>query len=395
MRPIIYLDNAATTAVTPEVRAAMEPFLGDIYGNPSSVHQAGREAKAAIERARELVARALRATSNEIVFTSGGTEADNAAIIGAALARQQQGKHIVTTSMEHHAVLNTCEFLEQLGFDVTYVDPDEHGVVTVEAIEKALRPDTQVVSVMSVNNETGAIQPIPEIGALVRERGIVMHTDAVQALGLLELDVQALHVDLLSISAHKAHGPKGVGALYVHHNLKWTPYLHGGQQERKRRAGTENLPGIVGMGEAVRRSVEDREAKLTQIRELREAMLNVFTRELDPSLYILNSPKAGGGASSASSWQAGSCLPSILNLSFPGVSAERLLMNLDMQGIAASSGSACTAGALQPSHVLTAMGLPQERVMSAIRFSFSGHNTVGEVTEAAAKTADVVKRLHR
>ncbi|PWK05113.1 cysteine desulfurase family protein [Tumebacillus permanentifrigoris] len=388
MRPIIYLDNAATTAVAANVRAAMEPYLDNIYGNPSSVHQAGREAKAAIERAREQVARALQATTNEIVFTSGGTEADNAAVIGAALARQEQGKHIVTTSMEHHAVLNTCEFLEQLGFDVTYVDPDERGIVTVDAIEKALRPDTQVVSVMLVNNETGAIQPIAEIGALVRERGIVMHTDAVQALGLLELNVAELNVDLLSISAHKVHGPKGVGALYVHHNLKWTPYLHGGQQERKRRAGTENLPGIVGMGEAVRHAVAEREAKFTQICELRDAMLTRFATELDPALYVLNSLEVGESLS-------GDGLPSILNVSFTNVAAERLLMNLDMQGIAASSGSACTAGALQPSHVLTAMGLPLERVLSAIRFSFSGYNTVDEVTEAARKTVEVVKRLQR
>lgn len=382
MRPITYLDNAATTAVSPAVRSAMEPYLEDIYGNPSSVHQAGRQAKAAIEQAREQVALALRATPNEIVFTSGGTEADNAALIGAALARQEQGRHIVTTSMEHHAVLHTCEFLEQLGFEVTYVDPDAQGTVSVEAVEQALRPDTTVVSVMMVNNEMGAIQPIREIGKMVRERGIVMHTDAVQALGLLELPVEELNVDLLSLSAHKVHGPKGVGALYVHHNLKWTPYLHGGQQERKRRAGTENLAGIVGMGEAVRLAVLEREAKWQQITDMRAAMLNVFQAELGAECYVMNSPVEHG-------------LPSILNVSFPGVMAERLLMNLDMQGIAASSGSACTAGALQPSHVLQAMHLPAERVQSAIRFSFSGHNTLEEVVLAANKTAEVVKRLHR
>ncbi|MBL0387372.1 cysteine desulfurase [Tumebacillus sp. ITR2] len=377
----IYLDNAATTAVAPGVRQAMEPFLGDMYGNPSSVHQAGRQAKAAVEGAREQVAQVLHASPLEIVFTSGGTEADNSALIGAALARQEFGKHIVTTSIEHHAVLNTCEFLEQLGFEVTYVDPELNGIVPLEAVEKALRPDTQVISVMMVNNETGAIQPVEQIGALARERGIVMHTDAVQALGLLELDVEKLNVDLLSISGHKIHAPKGIGALYVHHNLKWTPFLHGGNQERKRRGGTENLLGIVGMGEAVRLSQGERETKLSHIRELRTTMLQVFEQELDPTLYVINSPEQS--------------IPSILNVSFPGVMAERLLMNLDMQGIAASSGSACTAGALQPSHVLTAMGLSQDEVMSAIRFSFSGHNTVDEVREAAQKTADVVKRLHR
>ncbi|KEO85212.1 cysteine desulfurase family protein [Tumebacillus flagellatus] len=378
----IYLDNAATTAVAPEVRAAMEPFLGEIYGNPSSVHEAGRVAKAAVEGAREQVAKALHATPYELVFTSGGTEADNAAIIGAALSRQEQGKHIVTTSIEHHAVLNTCEFLEQLGFEVTYVNPESDGIVTREAVEKVLRPDTTVISIMTVNNETGAIQPVEAIGALARERGIVMHTDAVQAFGLMDLDVEQLHVDLLSVSGHKIHAPKGIGALYVHHNLKWTPFLHGGNQERKRRGGTENLPGIAGFGEAVRIAQAQRETKLAHIRELRQLMLDIFAQELDEAQYAVNSPAHS--------------LPSILNVSFPGVKAERLLMNLDIQGIAASSGSACTAGALQPSHVLTAMGLSEDRVLSAIRFSFSGHNTVDEVREAAQKTADVVKRLqHR
>jgi cysteine desulfurase len=376
---LIYLDNAATTPILPSVRQAMEPYMQDVFGNPSSVHQAGRRAKAAIEKAREQVAKAIGAKATEIVFTSGGTESDNAALISMALSLQEKGKHLVTTSIEHHAVLHTCAFLEQLGFEITYVDPNEQGIVTLAAIEQALRDDTILVSVMMVNNETGAIQPIAEIGALTAERGIAFHTDAVQAVGLLPVDVAALQVDLLSMSGHKLHAPKGVGALFVHGKTKWTPYLHGGNQERQRRAGTENVASIVGFGAAIELAAQDRESKLAHIRDLRDTMLGIFRSELDH--VVLNSPE--------------DALPSILNVTFTGVSAESLLMNLDMMGIAASSGSACTSGSLQPSHVLMAMGLSEEHVKSAIRFSFSGHNTRDEVTEAANKIVQVVKRLRK
>lgn len=376
---VIYLDNAATTPVSQEVLDAMQPYFRDIYGNPSSVHASGRQAKGAVERAREQVARAINAKANEIVFTSGGTEADNSAIIGTAIGYQDQGKHIVTTTIEHHAVLHTYEFLQEMGYEVTFVPPGADGIVRVEDIAAALRDDTTLVSVMAVNNETGAVQPIGEIGRLTRERGIVFHTDAVQAMGLLQLDVDALCIDLLSISGHKLHGPKGVGALYVRRGLYWKPTQHGGSQEYKRRAGTENLPGIVGLGLAVERAVEQREARYEHIAGLREAMLAVLRAGVE-NLQV-NSPEGA--------------VPSILNVTFPGAPAERILMNLDMAGIMASSGSACTSGSLQPSHVLVAMGLEEECVRSAIRFSFSGQNTQEEVRAAAEKVVEIVARLQR
>lgn len=377
---MIYLDNAATTAVAPEVRAAMEPYLHDIYGNPSSVHQAGRTARAAIERAREQVAKAIGAKPSEIVFTSGGTEADNAAILGVMVGNQELGKHLITTAMEHKAVLTACEWLEKLGCEVTYLLPGPDGKITVDAVAEAIRPDTVLISVMAVNNETGAIQPISEIGLLAKERGVFFHSDAVQAAGALALDVNALGVDLLSLSGHKLHGPKGVGALYVRSQIKFAPLLHGGSQERKLRGGTENLPGIVGLGVAIERAVAEREDKLAKIRGLREGMLAIFEKELGDTV-VRNSPE--------------DALPTILNVSFVGVPAERLLMNLDMAGIMAASGSACTSGSLQPSHVLEAMDLDEERVRSAIRFSFSGHNTHDEVSTAAEKVVGVVRRLKR
>jgi cysteine desulfurase len=376
----VYLDNAATTPVSPEVRAAMEPYFHEVYGNPSSVHAAGRKARSAVDKAREQVARALHASTQEILFTSGGTEADNSAILGIAMSYREQGRHLVTTSIEHKAVLSACEFLESLGWEVTYVDPDEEGHISLAKIEEALRPDTVLVSVMMVNNETGSVQPISEIGALLRERGVFLHSDAVQAAGLLALDVKELNVDLLSISGHKLHGPKGIGALYIKNGIRWTPVLHGGNQERTRRGGTENLPGIVGLGAAVERSVADREDKLAHVRTLRDAMLAIFREEMGEGV-VLNSPE--------------DALPSILNVSFVGVPTERLLMNLDINAIAASSGSACTSGSLQPSHVLLAMGLSEERVLSSIRLSFSGYNTLEEVTAAARKICEAALRLRK
>lgn len=376
---LIYLDNAATTSVYPSVREAMLPFLELSFGNPSSLHAAGRQVRKAVEQAREQVAKAIGADPAEIVFTSGGTEADNAAIIGIALANRDKGNHIVTTAIEHHAVLHTCEFLEKIGFEVTYTAPDSSGIVPADAVLAAIRSDTVVVSVMYVNNETGAIQPIEEIAAGCAERGIPFHTDAVQAVGLLPIDVKRTGIQLLSISAHKLHGPKGIGALYVNRTTKWTPLLHGGSQERKKRAGTENVPGIVGFGVAIERMIRLQTENARHIEQLRNRMLAILKETVQD--LILNSPERS--------------IPSILSVSFPGVSAETLLMNLDMNRIAASSGSACTSGSLQPSHVLTAMNPDMEVVKSAVRFSFSEENTLDEIETAARVTSELARKLKR
>ncbi|MFD2169243.1 cysteine desulfurase family protein [Tumebacillus lipolyticus] len=376
---MIYLDNAATTPVADEVLQAMMPYYSQVYGNPSSVHASGRQAKGAIERAREQVASAINAKPNEIVFTSGGTEADNAAIIGTALGYRDRGKHLITTKIEHHAVLHAFEYLEEIGYEVTYIAPESDGIVRVEAIEQAMREDTILISVMAVNNETGAIQPIAEIGELAKRKSVLFHTDAVQAVGLLELDVERMSIDLLSISGHKLHGPKGVGALFVRRGTHWKPTQHGGAQEFNRRAGTENLPGIVGLGVAIERAAGSREASWEHLQALRETMLSALRAGVD-QLVVNSAPDS---------------VPSILNLTIPGVSAERLLMNLDMLGIMAASGSACTSGSLLPSHVLMAMGLAEQSVRAAVRFSFSGQNTREEVAEAAQKVVQVVERLSR
>lgn len=376
---LIYLDNAATTRMHPAVREAMTPFLDMEFGNPSSVHSAGRSVRKAVERAREQVAQAIGADPAEIVFTSGGTEADNAAVIGIALANRQSGNHIVTTAIEHHAVLGACEFLEKIGFSVTYVPPGADGIVSPESVLAAIRSDTVLVSVMHVNNETGAIQPIEQIAAGCAERGVPFHTDGVQAVGLRPIDVKQSGIQLLSLSAHKLHGPKGVGALYVQRNTKWIPLLYGGSQERKKRAGTENVPGIIGFGAAIERMKEGQAENVRRIAQLRDTMLAMLKERVQD--LAVNSPE--------------NSLPSILSVSFPGASAESMLMNLDMRGIAASSGSACTAGALQPSHVLTAMGLPAEVVKSVVRFSFSEDNSLADIETAASVTAELASQLRR
>ncbi|MDI3327537.1 MAG: cysteine desulfurase family protein [Alicyclobacillaceae bacterium] len=375
----IYLDHAATTFVLPEVRAAMEPFLGEVPGNPSSMHRFGRRAKAALEDAREAVASLIGASPPEVVFTSGGTEANNAALVGAALALRDRGRHVVTSAVEHHAVLHTCEWLEEWGFEVTYVPPGRDGVTDPEAVVEALRPDTVLVSLMWVNNETGAVQPVRETAARVRERGIVFHTDAVQAVPWLETDVDEVGCDLLTLSGHKLHGPQGVGALYVRRGTPWLPLLRGGGQERGRRAGTENLPGIVGLGAAAAWAKANRSAARERARRLKERFLAVL-REGFPDA-VVHSPAHA--------------VPAIVNVGFPGASAETLLMNLDLAGIAASSGSACTSGSLQPSHVLSAMGVPEDLVRSSVRFSFSSHTTMEEVETAGRKTAEIARRLCR
>jgi cysteine desulfurase len=375
----IYLDNAATTPIHPSVREAMEPYLWHTFGNPSSIHRYGRQAKQALEKARQQVAEAIGADAAEIVFTSGGTEADNAALIGTVLAHRERGRHIVTTSIEHHAILHMCEFLEEMGVSITYVPPERDGIVRLERVIESLREDTVLVSVMYANNETGALQPVDEIAAACRERGIAFHTDAVQAVPILPIDVKKEGFSLLSLSGHKLHGPKGVGALYVARDTRWTPLLRGGSQERKRRAGTENLAAIVGLGAAMER-VKARQSEIYEhVQALRERMTAVLREEI-PDLVIHTPDRS---------------IPSVLSVAFPGVPADIVLMNLDLQGVAASSGSACTAGSLEPSHVLLAMGIEPELVRSSVRFSFSEQNTLEEVTEAARKTVEIVNRLSK
>lgn len=376
----IYLDHAATTPVHPRVREAMQPYLNEFFGNPSSLHSFGREARMALEKSREEIAAVLGAEPSQLIFTSGGTEADNMALIGVSMANREKGNHIITSQIEHHAVLHACEYLEKIGFEVTYLPVDETGTVSLKELEKALRPDTILASIMYGNNEVGSIQPIAEIGALLKQRGILFHTDAVQAFGSLDIQANQLPVDLLSVSAHKVNGPKGIGALYMLRTVPFLPYMHGGSQERKRRAGTENLAGIVGFAQAAKIASAEREERRKKYEALRKQMLSVW-QEAGIAFHVNGHPT--------------NYLPHILNVSFPGIHTETMLMNLDMEGIAAASGSACTSGSLELSHVLQAMHLTEERAKSAVRFSFGITNTVDEVRLAAEKIVQIVNRLVR
>lgn len=377
----VYLDHAATSPVHPEVIKTMAEIQETFFGNPSSIHRFGREARKQIEQARETIAESIGAKANEIIFTSGGTEADNLAIIGTAFQQFQKRGHIVTTAIEHHAVLKACEFLEKQGFEVTYVPVGNDGIVRVDEIQSALREDTFLVSVMLANNEIGTIQPVQEIASLLKDTSILLHTDAVQAYGILPIDVNELGVDLLSTSAHKLNGPKGIGFLYVKEGVHISPLLYGGEQEKKRRAGTENVPAIVGFQKAVQISESTRQLRQTEYENFRKTMLELFKENgID---YLVNGHESQR-------------LPHILNVSFPKTTAEALLVSLDLAGVAASSGSACTAGALQPSHVLQAM-FPDdvERVKSAIRFSFGYGNTLEDIKIAARETIQAVERITR
>lgn len=376
----IYLDHAATTPVHPQVREAIQPYLEDRFGNPSSIHRYGRDVRGALDRARDAVASGLNADPREIVFTSGGTEADNMALIGVALANRDKGDHIVTTTIEHHAVLETCHYLEDCGFHVTYLPVSETGMVSPEAVAEALTDKTVLVSVMYGNNEVGTIQPMAEISEITRKHGVLLHTDAVQALGIIPLDLKRVPIDLVSVSSHKINGPKGVGALYVRKDIPFTSRMFGGSQEWKRRPGTENVPGIVGFGKAVEISLSDMGKKREAYLEMREAMLDVWQ---------------GTGIDFAINGHPTAYLPHILNVSFIGVDTEALLMNLDLEGIACASGSACTAGSLEPSHVLQAMALPRERISSSVRFSFGLGNSIESVTEAARQVVQIVRRLKK
>lgn len=375
----IYLDHAATSPVHPQVVEAMIPYMTTYFGNPSSIHSFGRETRRALDEARETIAKTIGAKANEIIFTSGGTEADNLAIIGVAMANREKGRHIVTTSVEHHAVLNTCKYLQKQGFDVTYLPVDEHGIISIEQLKSALRDDTVLVSIMFGNNETGVLQPIHDIVQLLHDHDVYFHTDAVQAYGLVPIDVHELGIDLLSVSSHKINGPKGVGFLYVREGVRLTPHIYGGEQERKRRAGTENVPGIVGLQKAAELAQQMMSEKRALYEQFQRIMLTTFERE--GIHYAVNGHETNR-------------LPHVLNVAFFGTNVEALLVNLDLAGIAASSGSACTAGSIDPSHVLVAMyGNESERIRSSVRFSFGYGNTLEQVERAAYDIAKIVKRL--
>ncbi|GEM03757.1 putative cysteine desulfurase IscS 1 [Halolactibacillus miurensis] len=376
----LYFDHAATTPLHPDVASTMSNALTEAFGNPSSIHQLGRLSRKIVDEARTVIAKSLGANDKDIIFTSGGTEADNLAIIGTALKHQDKGKHIITSAIEHHAVLDSCHYLETLGFTVTYLPVDETGVVGVEAVKEALTDETILVSVMMVNNEVGTIQPIKAMGELLEDHQALFHTDAVQAYGIMPLDVEALHVDLLTVTAHKINGPKGIGALYKRREVKLQPLFFGGDQERKRRPGTENLPGIAGFKQAVELFLGEelnRQARFKQLKALFEQELTTIDN------IVIN-----GDEKKVS--------PLICNVSFLGTRIEQVLMNLDLDGVFVSSGSACTAGAMTSSHVLKAMyGEQDERTLSAIRFSFGLHHTEQAMIEVTKRVKQTIERLRK
>jgi cysteine desulfurase len=377
----IYLDHAATSPMHPRVIEKMLEVMKSTFGNPSSIHSFGREARQQIDLARTVLSNSIGAKENEIIFTSGGTEADNMALFGVAETYQQNGRHIITSVAEHHAVLHACKKLEKMDFEVTYLPVDETGRISMTELRAALREDTILVSIMYGNNEVGTLQPITEIGQLLKDHQAKFHTDAVQAYGVENIDVNESQIDLLSVSAHKINGPKGTGFLYARSNVKLSPRSFGGEQERKRRAGTENIAAIVGFHEAMLIAHEERTAKRNKFFDLKKNLMERL-RQLDVEFDINGSLEYS--------------LPHVLNLSFPGTSVEAMLVNLDLAGIAVSSGSACTAGSIEPSHVLVAMfGKQSERLTNSIRFSFGFNTTTEEVIKAAEETAKVVTRLKK
>ncbi|MCM3566478.1 cysteine desulfurase family protein [Neobacillus mesonae] len=377
----IYLDHAATSPMHPKVIDKMLKVMNETFGNPSSIHSFGREARHYLDLARAEMARSIGAKENEIIFTSGGTEADNMAILGAAEQYQQQGKHIITTQIEHHAVLHACQRLEKMGFEVTYLPVDETGRIAVSDLKNALRDDTILVTVMYGNNEVGTLQPIHEIGQLLKDHPAKFHTDAVQAYGVENIDVNECGIDLLSVSAHKINGPKGIGFLYIRPDVKIAPRLFGGEQERKRRAGTENVASIAGFHEAVIVASEDKEVKREKFLGFKKLFIEKLKEnqvEFDINGLLEQS------------------LPHVLNLSFPGTNVEAMLVNLDLAGIAVSSGSACTAGSIEPSHVLVAMfGKGSERLTNSIRFSFGYNTTTEDIIKTSEEIAKIVSRLKK
>lgn len=378
MEKMIYLDNAATTKTRPEVVEAMLPYFTESYGNPSSVYTFSAKSKEAVTKAREIIADSLGVKSNEIYFTAGGSEADNWALVAAAEAYEAKGKHIITSKIEHHAILHTCEYLEKRGYEVTYLDVDENGVVKLDELKKAIRPDTILISIMFANNEIGTIEPIKEIGAIAKEHGILFHTDAVQAYGHVPISADEYNIDMLSASGHKINGPKGIGFLYIRKGVKIRSFIHGGAQERRRRAGTENVPGIVGFGKAVQLAMDEMEERTKKEVEMREYLMEKVLREV-PFTRINGSRT--------------SRLPNNINFAFQFIEGESLLIKLDMAGICGSSGSACTSGSLDPSHVLLAIGLPHEIAHGSLRLTLSEENTMEEMDITADKIKEIVAYL--
>ncbi len=378
MKKLIYLDNAATTKTAPEVVEAMLPYFTEHFGNPSSVYGLAAESKKAVTEAREIIAKALGAGAEEIYFTAGGSEADNWALKATAESYRNKGRHIITTRIEHHAILHTCEWLEKNGFEVTYLNVDENGVVKMEELQKAIRPDTILISVMFANNEIGTLEPIREIGELAHERGILFHTDAVQAFGHVPIDVDEYHIDMLSASGHKLNGPKGIGFLYIRKGLRLRSFIHGGAQERKRRAGTENVPGIVGFGKAVERAMATLEERTGKERKLRDYLIGRVLKEIPYTR--LNGHRT-------------SRLPNNANFSFQFIEGESLLIMLDMEGICGSSGSACTSGSLDPSHVLLAIGLPHEIAHGSLRLTLNEEITEADLDFVVEQLKRIIERL--
>lgn len=378
MDKLIYFDNAATTPVRKEVLDTILPYFSEHYGNASSVYSIARESKKAIDKAREQVANALGAEPAEIFFTAGGSESDNWALKGIAESMSSKGKHIITSVIEHHAILHTCEYLESKGFEVTYLPVDEYGKVRIEDLKAAIRPDTILISIMFANNEIGTIEPIAEIGKIAKEKGIYFHTDAVQAVGHVKIDVKEMNIDMLSLSGHKLGAPKGIGALYIRKGVKLKSFIHGGAQERGRRAGTENVPGIVGLGKAIEMAVNEMDEVTPKLIKMRDKLITELTSKISHT-------KLNGHPVDR--------LPGNVNLSFEFIEGESMLLFLDMNGICASSGSACTSGSLDPSHVLLSIGLPHEKAHGSLRLTLGHMNTEEEVDYIIEKLPPIVQRL--
>lgn len=375
---MIYLDNAATTKTAPEVVDAMLPYFSEYYGNASTIYSLGAESKKAMDHARQTIADSLGAKPEEIYFTAGGSESDNWALKATAEAYASNGKHIITTKIEHHAILHTCEYLEKRGFEITYLNVDRDGLISLDELKAAIRPDTILISVMFANNEIGTIEPIAEIGEIAKEHGVLFHTDAVQAYAQVPINVDEMHIDMLSASGHKLNGPKGIGFLYIRKGVKIRSFVHGGAQERSRRAGTENIPGIVGLGAAVERAMRIMDSKTQREIELRDYLIGRLENEI-PHCW-LNGHRTKR-------------LPNNINFSFLFIEGESMLIMLDMKGICASSGSACTSGSLDPSHVLLAIGLKHEEAHGSLRLTLSEDSTKEEMDIVAEEVKKIVQRL--
>jgi len=375
---MIYMDYNATTPCDERVVEAMLPYFSEKFGNPSSIYKFGKNSRDAVEKARENVAKLLDCNPEEIFFTSCGTEADNWAIIGTAFGNKEKGRHIITSSIEHHAVLNACKFLEKMGYEVTYLPVDRYGIVDIDALKRSIKKDTILVTIMAANNEIGTIQPIKEIADIAREKNIYFHTDGVQVVGKIPVSVKKLDVDMLSFSGHKFYGPKGVGALYVRNGIKLNPFIYGGGQEKSKRAGTENVPGIVGLGKAAEIAIKEMEEEGSKVKELRDE-LEKGIKERIPEIIINGHPQ--------------NRLYNTINLCVKYIEGESIILHLDFEGICASSASACTSGSLEPSHALIALGLPTEIALGSVRFSLGKHNTKENIEKVINVLPGVVEKL--